>query len=471
MSFCLSVIIENIKFFAENVLRTFGNIFNLNIVISSIITLLMLFFIYKKNRKIIISYGKKINILNIIKSIFRFIHKYYIMSFIILFILSAVAFLLIYFGHSKKIENRFDKTLQNYEKSMSDIFNNIITNGINENIYTNSFQTNNNQLQNDSVEKLKLSFEVGFKMLESSMSEIMKNSNDILQFWFAFLSVIMIVFTLIGFFLNNNILDSAKKQLEMVEKEAIISRENIEKETKKLIKENNKKIQEINLFNLGLQAHDNKDYKASIDYFTKVINLNIKNSVAYYNIGLAKYYLKDYEGAIENYNEAIRLNPNYPEAYNNRGIAKYELKLFEETTEDFNKAIELNPNYSMAYNNRGIAKFDLAKNKEKNSEEYNQLIEKAMHDYNKAIELNINNSKAYYNRGEAKSILASSIKEVNKEEYNKLINKAYNDFETAYNLANNEFKKEMEKELINLAKQGYKEAIKFCEENDIDYKN
>ena len=63
MSFCLSIIIEKIKFFAENVLRTFGNMFNSNVIISSIITLIMLFFVFK-NRKIIISYGKKINILN-----------------------------------------------------------------------------------------------------------------------------------------------------------------------------------------------------------------------------------------------------------------------------------------------------------------------------------------------------------------------------------------------------------------------
>lgn len=140
-------------------------------------------------------------------------NKVSIKPFITLFVLSIIIFGFLYFCHSKNIENRFYSTLQNYEKSMSDIFNIIITNRINENIYTNSFQTNNNQLQNVSIEKLKLSIEVGFKMLESSMNEIMKNSNDIFQFWFAFVSVIMIVFTLIGFFLNNNFLDSAKKQI------------------------------------------------------------------------------------------------------------------------------------------------------------------------------------------------------------------------------------------------------------------
>ena len=347
-----------------------------------------------------------------------------IKPFIILFLISIVIFAIMYFLHSKNIENRFNNTLQNYEKSMSAIFNNmVITNGNNENIYTNLSQTNNNivinnnQLQNNSIENLKLSFEVGFKMLESSMNEIMKNSNDILQFWFAFLSVIMIVFTLIGFFLNNNILNQAREQLKMIEKEA-------KNETDKLIQESSRKIQENNLFNLGFQAYNNKDYKTSEYYFTKVIELNLKNSGAYHNRGLSKHYLKDYDGAIKDYNEAIRLNPSISETYNNRGAVKY----------------------------------DLSNTKEKNSEEYNKLIKEAIEDYNEAIRLNSNYSTAFYNRGLAKLQLGK-------------IEEAIKDFIKAYESNNNNEAKENSKnQLINLAKQGYEEAIKFCEEHNIDYK-
>ena len=56
--------------------------------------------------------------------------------------------------------------------------------------------------------------------LKASLSEIMKNSNDVLTFWFAFLSVIMVVFTFAGYFINNNILAQSKYQLKMVENEA-----------------------------------------------------------------------------------------------------------------------------------------------------------------------------------------------------------------------------------------------------------
>lgn len=384
-------------------------------------------------------------------------NKVSIMPFIILFLISIVIFAIMYFLHSKNIENRFNSTLQNYEKSMSIIFDSaIITNGSNENIYS-------------AKEDLKLSFEVGFKMLESSINEIMKNSNDILQFWFAFLSVIMIVFTIIGFFLNNNILENAKKQLEMVEKEARTSRENIEKETNKLIEENNKNIQEYNLFNLGIQSINSKDYKLAIYYFNEVIKLNVNNVEAHYNKGLAKHYLADNEKgnkeeynkfineAIEDYNKAIELNPNYSEAYNNRGIAKSDLGNLKEALEDYNKSVELNPYYSDPYNNIGVIMATL--------NEY----EEALKNFNKSIELNPYYAKLYFNRGKAKSNLVN-LKEKNSEEYNKLANEAYNDFEIAYNLSKDELKEELKDKILQLAKEGYKDAIEFCKKYNINYK-
>lgn len=383
-------------------------------------------------------------------------NKVSIMPFIILFLISIVIFAFLYFLHSKNIENRFNNTLQNYEKSINLIFENAITNnGSNENIYS-------------AKEDLKLSFEVGFKMLESSINEIMKNSNDILQFWFAFLSVIMIVFTIIGFFLNNNILDSAKKQLEIVEKEARTSRENIKKETKRLIEENNKNIQEYNLFNLGIQSINSKDYKLAIYYFNEVIKLNVNNVEAHYNKGLAKHYLADNEKgnkeeynkfineAIEDYNKAIELNPNYSEAYNNRGIAKSDLGNLKEALEDYNKSVELNPYYSDPYNNIGVIMATL--------NEY----EEALKNFNKSIELNPYYAKLYFNRGKAKSNLVN-LKEKNSEEYNKLANEAYNDFEIAYNLSKDELKEELKDKILQLAKEGYKDAIEFCKKYNINY--
>ena len=467
---CFLCIIEKIKFFVETILRILGNVFNLNVIISSMIALIMLYFAFK-NRKIIISYCEKINILIIVKKIFRFIHKYYIMSFIILFILSAISFSLIYFGHSKKIANRFDNALKNYEDTMKNIITNIvIINETNKYISTNSFQQNidntinnkiviNNNSQNNTVEYLKMSFEVSFDILKNSITVIMKDSNDILQFWFAFLSVIMIVFTIIGFFLNNNILENAKKQLEMVEKEARTSRENIEKETNKLIEENNKNINITNLFNMSNQADDNRNYNLSINYLTEIIKIYEDD-----------FNNKKYDEKSDNYDKAEK---NCAVAYNNRGNAKSDLakakgknneeydKLLNDAVEDYNKAIKLYSKNSIAfytYYNRGNAKRLLLK------------IEEAIEDYSKAIEFNPNFEGAYFNRGISKSDLSILIKKDNKiEEYNKLVNEAYNDFKTACSLANSELKKELINRIIVLAQNNDEVAIKFCEEHNINY--
>ena len=462
-------------------------------------------------------------------------NKVSIKPFIILFLISIGIFAIIYICHSKNIENRFNNALQNYEKSMSAIFNNmVITNGNNENIYTNLSQTNNNivinnnQLQNNSTENLKLSFEVGFKMLESSMNEIMKNSNDILQFWFAFLSVIMIVFTLTNNFINNSIFKQAKenlndlqnkykyfikninrknkKALELIknlEKEAKNSTDRIKteakNETNKLIEENNRIIITANLFNLYTQAYNVKDYNLSINYLTAIIkiyedNFNnnkydknsdnydkaLKNCAMLYNHrGVSKAILKKYKEATEDYNKAIELNPNHSEAYNNIGNIKYDLRNINEAIEYYNEAIKLNPNFAEAFYNRGLAKYDL------------KDYEKAIKDYNKAIELNPNYSIAFYNRGLAKLELKENeeaIKDFNKAiELNNNYSYAYfnrglvqlqlgkieeaiKDFITAYELDNNdEIKEKSKNELINLAQKGYNEAREFCKKYNINY--
>lgn len=376
-------------------------------------------------------------------------------TIITLFLVSIFLFALIYFIHTKNIENRFDKALENYTTHLQ------------------SITTNNTVINLDT------------KILESSMTEIMKNSNDLLNFWFAFLSVIMIVFTFASIFINNNILSESKENLEYIEnlkKEM----EEFKYEAKKLIFdmdiETQKKINEQqNNINQFLKDVD-KQYKETSYYIDKEkmhINdtmnsiknelgkLKLENEKAFDNINKIKdessksienikeqaqteseqliksiknqaeeetkklieennrnieisnlfnlaYQAdnnKDYNLCIDYYNQIIEMTDNllkiydensekyskyknnYLIAYNNRGIAKNNLGLYEEAIKDFNKAIELNPNISEAYNNRGNAKNNL------------KQYEEAIKDYDKAIELNPNNLDAYNNRGSAKAIL------------------------------------------------------------------
>ena len=158
-----------------------------------------------------------------LKDVLEFLHKYYNIFFIILFLISLLLFSGVYFTHSKNVENRFNNALQSYEKSMFNIFYNLsvsTNNQTNENIVSSNetssisvstmdrISINNNNIMNmceeDGFDLLKKSFEIGLDLLKASLSETMKDSNDVLTFWFAFLSVIMVVFTFAGILINNN---------------------------------------------------------------------------------------------------------------------------------------------------------------------------------------------------------------------------------------------------------------------------
>ena len=135
----------------------------------------------------------------------------------------------------------------------------------------------------------------------------------------------------------------------------------------------------------ALGRHD----EAIADY-TRAIELNPVHAGAYYNRGNAKNSLRQYDEAIADYDQAIKLNPSDARAYNNRGNAKNSLRQYDEAIADYTRTIELNPAHAGAYNNRGIVKEALGRRDE------------AIADYNHAIELNPALAEAYYNRGNAK---------------------------------------------------------------------
>lgn len=148
--------------------------------------------------------------------------------------------------------------------------------------------------------------------------------------------------------------------------------------------------------NLGVEEFERGNYGLAIQYFTKAIELNPDNALAYYNRGLA--YLKkgdkytpegeaSLENAISDFNRAIELKPDYVEAYYHRGVARIEFihfydspftliqkERFDKALNDFNKTIELDGTFYLAYAGMGNA-YD-------RYGEFNEAIKW----YNKAIE-------------------------------------------------------------------------------------
>jgi tetratricopeptide (TPR) repeat protein len=162
-------------------------------------------------------------------------------------------------------------------------------------------------------------------------------------------------------------------------------------------------------FNRG---YEEKDFNKQIDYYSKAIEFNPKDHLAFYNRAFSYGELKQYDKAIEDLNIALQIDPTYTNAYINRGLAFNNLKQYDQAIEDYSKAIDLDPNSVLAYGNRSSVYYDL--------NQYDKVIE----DCNKAIELDPNYSNGYINRG----LAFSSMKQYDKAlwDYDKAIERTTN---------------------------------------------
>ena len=108
---------------------------------------------------------------------------------------------------------------------------------------------------------------------------------------------------------------------------------------------------------------------------------------------------KQWEDAIIAYTKAIEIDPNNAVAYNQRGLAyMYQVKPVDKMLEDFNKAIELDSRFAMAYYNRGTV-YD-------SKGDY----DKAIADFTRVIELSPKFTEAYALRGFAYNQLGNFVK-------------------------------------------------------------
>ena len=139
--------------------------------------------------------------------------------------------------------------------------------------------------------------------------------------------------------------------------------------------------------------YSNGNYKAAITNYTKAIDMDPNDYMAFSNRGLAKYNLKDYAGAISDYTKAIDLNSKKAYFFSNRGIAKYNLNDCAGAILDYSRAIDLDSKEAYFFSNRGLAK------------KYLKDYAGAISDYTKAIEIDPSKTKFYIERATAKYYL------------------------------------------------------------------
>lgn len=96
----------------------------------------------------------------------------------------------------------------------------------------------------------------------------------------------------------------------------------------------------------------------TLNTFTKIIDLDSTDGMAYYNRGSIYSNMRLYDKALQDLNRTIELLPDYGSAYNNRGLVHERMEHYEEALSDFNNAIELEGS-PIAYYNRGNTHFEM----------------------------------------------------------------------------------------------------------------
>jgi len=141
-------------------------------------------------------------------------------------------------------------------------------------------------------------------------------------------------------------------------------------------------------YNCAIEKFDQKDYKGSIDYYTKVIALNPKDSMAYFDRAMAKEMINDYQGAIDDYTRQLKIDEKNVDCYFLRGVMKFKLKNYKGAIEDCNTTLKTESDNSDAVFYKAM------------SEKFLGNTKAALNDLTLAISLNGTNAVYYLKRAE-----------------------------------------------------------------------
>lgn len=413
----------------------------------------------------------------------------------LIYLLSCITFLLamcfIYCNYAKERKIFIQEAVNDFEK------NTLLTIS---NFSLMHSQTNFN-LENNIKEHLDEAVKPHFDLLKSIIKDGSDFGINTVSFWLAFLSLIMIIFTILGIFANNKILEVNEKkseliieklelEIEKVFKNLKIKGDEIKEQTKQSA-ENANKAKVSELFTKALNEKDKKKSDEAIKYYTELLELDKNNSDALNNRG--DLYNNKYTNtnkeiyfnlALKDYNKSLKYNNNIITLYN-RGILynhKYvnvkDKKYFDLALNDYNRVLNIKNDNLYALIGIGwlyLVDYIICKNIESlnNSEKY---IEKA---------LTINNSNLYLlnNKGimllfkykieKDIKILEAAEEYLNRVISNKrkkhdlgetyyylsLLYKEYSQLETTDNIEKEEYKKRSEEALKKSKELGYKNFI------------
>jgi len=140
-------------------------------------------------------------------------------------------------------------------------------------------------------------------------------------------------------------------------------------------------------FNLGLVYYADDDFKRSVTYYNKAIELNDEIALWFVSRGSAHLGLDDTKAAAADYKKSLDLDPDLADAWIGMSNIALIEEDFDKALDAANKAVELQPKNAMGLNARGWVQYK------------RDAIDEAIYDLNRAIRFAPRLSIAYGNRG------------------------------------------------------------------------
>ena len=106
------------------------------------------------------------------------------------------------------------------------------------------------------------------------------------------------------------------------------------------------------MFDEGVAAYIKKDFKASLDLFSRAIKYDSTLALFFVCRGAAGLKLGRARAAIGDFDQAIKMKATYARAFHLRGLAYEKLGELARAFQDFDHALEIDPEYGAAYHSR-----------------------------------------------------------------------------------------------------------------------
>lgn len=326
-------------------------------------------------------------------------------TIILLYAISLLIFLAFNMFSYSRVEDNIDKSISDFTNSTFLLMSN--QNNILSNLSYNSNYNFTNTDFNNMLETFNKTMEENHNLLFNKLDSTIKSDISNVAYWLSFLSLIMIIFTILGIYSNNKILESTKAKSDIITNEI----DNKINEFRNNLNEyeNNFKsfrIQELNL--RALMQEKGNEISEAFDNYKKILEIDKNNFKALNNllVLLANYY------------------DNYSDAYYLKECLKYKDIILKSNLDSTNKdtlLINLSNLYLVVYN------------KTSNKDWFNKA--------NNELESIFDKDIAYYvGKGNLYSAYYNNIKELDAfniacENYNKALSKETNNFYAINGLA------------------------------------